>query len=200
MDRASLESAAVEYSHLRGLLGVPLSLVFVLAAAGNTRWGPFGNTIVFLAALVSIGAGWLLVSRFYDRHYGRVTLSRRQQTRAVVATAAVVPIVFVGSLLARSEAGWSLDLPVNPIPAAFAVAMLIFHAVTVGLRTHHVVVLGALLGAGLLPVWDGGDPGNAGLVMCGAAVLLTGVLDHRLLVRGLGPARGLDLGDTGAGA
>ena len=41
----------------------------------------------------------------------------------------------------------------------------------------------------MLPVWDGADPSNIGLVMRGVAVMLSGVLDHRLFVAHLRLAR-----------
>ncbi len=199
IDRVRLESAAAEYHHLRGLFGVPLSLAFVLAALGNVGWGPLRHAWVFVAGLVVIGVMCLAVHRFYEEHYGRVSLSAAQQTRAILATLAVAPLVFGAATLLRSEASWSLDLPVNPIPAAFAAATLVFYAATVGVRTHHLVVFGALLVAGLVPAWHGADPGNTGLVMCGAAVAVSGILDHRLLMRAMGGA-GLRAGGTDAGA
>jgi hypothetical protein len=68
--------------------------------------------------------------------------------------------------------------------------MLAYYALVMRLRAHHVVIWGTLLVAALLPVWDGDDPSNVGLVLCGLAVMVDGVLDHLVLVRTLGPARG----------
>ena len=200
IDRRRLQSAAMDYHQLRGLFGVPLSLAFVLAALGNVGWGPLRHAWVFLAGLAVIGVMCLAVHRFYEDHYGRVRLSAAQGTRAVVAALAVAPFMFGAATLLRSQASWSLDLPVNPIPATFALAMLAFYAATVGVRRHHLVVLGALLVAGLAPVWDGADPGNVGLVMCGAAVAVSGVLDHRLLMRTMGPSGIMRAGESDAGA
>jgi hypothetical protein len=107
-------------------------------------------------------------------------------------------VVIVGSLLLRSRASWSLDLPVNPIAITFAVVMLVSHLLGAGVRTHHVVIWGALLVAGALPVWDGEDPSNVGLVLAGVAVMLSGLLDHRHLVRSFGRANALDPGGSGA--
>ena len=90
--------------------------------------------------------------------------------------------------LLRSRASWSLDLPVNPIPAAFGLLMLAYYALVVGLRAHHVLIWGSLVVVGLVPVWDGADPSNVGLVLCGLAVMVNGVCDHLVLVRTFGPA------------
>jgi hypothetical protein len=95
---------------------------------------------------------------------------------------------------------WSLHLPVNPTAASMALLMLTAYAVTVGLRVHHVIILGSLLVAGLLPVWQGSDPSNIGMVMAGAAFILTGIFDHLLLVRSLGSSHGLNLADGEVGA
>jgi hypothetical protein len=104
-----------------------------------------------------------------------------------VGAAGVAATIGVSSLL-RSEASWSLDLPVNPIAATFGLLMLAYYAAVVGLRTHHVLIWGSLVAAGLLPVWDGADPSNVGLLLAGLAAIVNGVFDHLALVRTLGPA------------
>ena len=79
------------------------------------------------------------------------------------------------------------DAPVNPIAIAFAIALAVGYALGAGLRAHHLVILGALLVAGAIPVWDGDDSANAGLALAGVAVALTGILDHRAFVHVFGP-------------
>ena len=66
------------------------------------------------------GAAWLAICRHYREHYGRMTPPPRQQARDAVAVVAAIAVVFGGSLLLRSRAGWSLDLPVNAIAVSFA--------------------------------------------------------------------------------
>jgi hypothetical protein len=200
MQRDRLESAAAEYHHLRGLFGIPLGFLFFLSALGNWQWGPLRHEWVFLGALLVIVAACLPISRFYSDHYGRVTLSTKQQIRAFAAFAVSGPLLFGASLLARSRADWSLDLPVNPIAASFALVMLAAYAATVGLRTHHWVIFGALFAAGALPVWTGSDPSNIGLVLAGVATIAVGILDHRLLVRTFGPPSALSPANGDAGA
>jgi hypothetical protein len=187
VDRERLQSAAAGYPYLKGLLSVPLGLMLVLAALGNWEVGPLRNPWAFVAAAAAIGASALAVNRYYSLHFGRVTPSPRQQRRSAVAAAAGVAIMVGTTLLLRSRAAWSLDLPVNPIPAAFGALMLVYYAAVVGLRTHHVLIWGALVVAGLVPLWDGADPSNVGLVMAGAAAIVNGVLDHVALVRGFAP-------------
>ncbi len=200
MERRELESAAATYAYLKGLLGIPGGLLAILAALGNWAWGPLRHAWVFLAVALMLAAMALLISRYYEEHYGRVTLSRAQRRRAAAAVIVGAPLMFGASLLLRSRAGWSLDLPVNAIAASFGLLMLATYAAGGVLRTHHVIVFGSVAAAGLLPVWDGADPSNIGLVLIGAAIIATGLLDHRLLVRTFGPPRGLALQDGNAGA
>ena len=191
MERKQLERTAATYAHLRGALAIPAGLLFIVAALGNWRVGPFRHDWVFLACLLAIGGAYVLVARAYQRHYGRVSPSAEQQVRGAVVLALGVAVVFGGSLLLRSRAGFSLDLPVNPIAVTFAVMMLAAYAIGGALRPHHGAVYGALLVAGALPVWGGEDPSNVGLVLCGAAVITCGALDHLAFTRMFGP-RALD--------
>ncbi len=193
MQRTKLESAVAENSHLRGLFALPLGGLMLLSALGNWQVGPLREDWVFVGCALLLLASCLPLARFYNEHYGRVTPSRRQQTRAAVGVAVCLPVMIGGSLLLSSRAAWSLDLPVNPTAISFAVVMLVTYALSVGLRAHHRVIFGALLVAGLLPLWaHEGMSGNAGLALAAVAVAVAGVLDHRLLVRRFGPSHGLD--------
>jgi hypothetical protein len=200
MERTQLESAAANYAHLRGLFGIPLGLVAILSALGNWEWGPLRHAWVFLAGVVVLGLACLLINRYYEENFGRITLPARQQRRAAVALVVSGPLVFGASLLLRSRTSWSLDLPVNATAASLGLLMLVLYAAGGVLRTHHVVIFGSMLVAGLLPVWNGADPSNIGLFLFGAAVVATGILDHRLLVRSVGPPNALELENSNAGA
>ena len=183
MQRDELERTAAIYTHLRGALAIPAGLLFVLAALGNWQVGPFRHHWVFVAGVVATGVTYRLIAREYRRRYGRATPSGEQQLRSAAAVVLAVAVVVGGSLLLRSRAAWSLDLPVNPIAVTFAIVMLAAYAIGRVLRPHQVAVYGTLLVAGALPVWHGEDPGNAGLVMCGVAVIACGVLDHLAFTR-----------------
>jgi hypothetical protein len=188
VQRRQLESRAAAYAHLRGMLAIPAGLLFVLAALGNGQVGPFAGDVVWLACAGAIGIAYVVIARVYRQRYGRMTVSTRHQVRSAAAVVLGVAVVLGGSLLLRSRADWSLDLAVNPIAATFAIAMLAGYAIGDVLRPHHIAVYGSLLVAGALPVWHGEDPGNIGLVMCGACVIACGVLDHVAFVRTFRPA------------
>jgi hypothetical protein len=192
MQRRELETAAANYSYLRGLLYIPVGGLFVLGALGNWEVGPLRHAWVFLLIALAIGALALAISRYYTENYGRLTPSTHQQVRAGLGLVLAVALMLGGASLLRSHASWSLDLPVNAVAICFALLMLVSYAIGVGLRAHHVIIWGTVLVAGALPVWDGPDPSNIGLLICGAGVILTGVFDHRLFVRTFGPARAID--------
>jgi hypothetical protein len=200
MQRRQLETAAANYSYLRGLLFVPLGGLCILAALGNWQVGPLRHTWAFLLGLGAIGLVYLAVGRYYNEHYGRLTPSTRQQVRATVAVAIAVALVLGGSLLLRSRAEWSLDLPVNAVAVTFALLMLVSYTIGVGLKAHHAIIWGAVLVAGALPVWNGEDPSNIGLLLAGVAVMVSGVFDHRLFVQTFGPPHAMDYenGDVAA--
>jgi hypothetical protein len=200
MRRRDLETAAASYSYLRGLLLIPLGALLILAALGNWAVGPLRHAWAFVVATMAIGLLYLVISRYYNEHYGRLTPSTRQQVRATVAVAIAVALVLGGSLLLRSRAEWSLDLPVNAVAVTFALLMLVSYTIGVGLKAHHAIIWGAVLVAGALPVWNGEDPSNIGLLLAGVAVMVSGVFDHRLFVQTFGPPHAMDYenGDVAA--
>jgi 4-hydroxybenzoate polyprenyltransferase len=200
MQRRELETAAANYSYLRGLFYIPVGALLVLSALGNWQVSPFRHTWVFLLTALAIAAVAAAINRYYNERYGRLTPSTAQQIRASIGVVLAVALMLGGATLLRSHASWSLDLPVNAIAVCFALVMLVTYAIGVGLKTHHIVIWGTVLVAGALPVWDGPDPSNIGLLLAAAGVVLTGVFDHRLFVQTFGPPRANDYenGDVAA--
>lgn len=197
MQRRHLEAAAANYSYLRGLLFIPAGVLFVLAALGNWEVGPLRHSWVFLGPVLGVGVAYLPIARHYNENYGRLSPSTRQQLRGALAVIIALAVTVGGSLLMRSRADWSLDLPVNAIAVSFALVMLASYAIGVGLKAHHLIIWGALLLAGALPVWTGADPSNIGLLLAGVALMANGAFDHRLFVHTFGSPKILDL-DVGA--
>ena len=67
--------------------------------------------------------------------------------------------------------------------------MLAWFAICVGLKRRHLVIWGALLVVGLLPVWGGlSDKVSVAWLPMGAACIVAGIFDHLALVRSFGPA------------
>jgi hypothetical protein len=200
MERETFESAAADCTNLRGLYYIPLGGVFILSALGNSNWGPLRHPWVFVASVFLLGTACLPITSYYNENYGRMTPSAKQQLSVAVAAVIGAAVITGGSFVLRSRASWSLDLPVNPIAATVGIVMLAYYASVLGLKTHQLIVWGSLLVAGLLPVWGGADPSNTGLVLVGAAAIVAGVFDHRLLVHTLGSPVGPNLEGDDAGA
>jgi hypothetical protein len=201
MEREKLESAVVENAYLRGLFAIPGGGLAILAALGNWQLGPLRHAGVFGCCALLLAGTYLPIARYYNEHYGRATPPMRQKRRAAISVVIALPLMIGGSLLLSSRAPWSLDLAVNPTAIACALIMLMTYAMSVGLRMHHRVVFGALLVAGLLPVWKhAGMSGNAGLLLAGVVIIVAGLLDHRLLVHTFGSSKriGFEGGNAGA--
>jgi len=197
MERKQLESAAVSYPYLRGLFALPLGVIWILTGLSNLEWGPFGHTWVFFGSALVALAAYLPITRYYEDNYGRVTPKTRQE-RAVLGTSLAVLVMIGGPILVQE-----LELPVNGLGAAWALVVLAYYALTVGLKAHHLVIWGSLLVASLLPVW--GDPAtsnsiNVAFLAIGGAAIATGIFDHRLLVQTLGSSRDLNLENSNVGA
>jgi hypothetical protein len=196
LERKRLEAAAAANHYLRGLVALPLGMVLVASALGNMEWGPFRHLWVVPVSWLVAGAAYLLITHAYNDNYGRVT--PKTEPRTVAGTVLAVVVMIGGPVLVQA-----LDLPVNGLGIAWGVVGLGYYVVTVGLRPHQVVIWGLVLVASLVPLW--GDPSttdtlNVGLLIVGVAMVATGILDHRLLVRTFGPAGGLDAENSNAGA
>lgn len=192
MERTKLETAAANYTYLRGLFFIPLGVLPIVSALGNTGWGPLRNTWVFLAVLALIGIACLPINNFYNKHYGTLRASAGQQARAAAAVVLAIVVVVGGSTLLRSRASWSLDLPVNATAVTLSLVILLSYAAGGVLKAHHLIIWGTVLVVGAIPLWDGADPSNIGLAIVGVALMVNGVFDHLLFVRTFGPPAGLE--------
>lgn len=101
-------------------------------------------------------------------------------------------VVVGGSTLLRSNASWSLGLPVNATAVTMSLVVLLAYAAGRALKAHHVIIWGTILAVGAIPLWDGADPSNIGLATVGVAMMVNGVFDHLLFVRTFGAPAGLD--------
>ena len=185
MQRRELEHAAAKVTYLRGLLAVPVGVLFVLTGVGNLGWDPLANPWLFLGCLAVLGAAAVAIHRYYNNEYGRVRFTNSQQVRFTAASLACFGIpMILGTIL-----DFHLDLPVSLFAILFGLGMLAWFAICTGLRADHVLVWGALIAVGALPVWGSfDDRASVGWIPIGVATIVAGVLDHRALVRSFGPA------------
>jgi hypothetical protein len=184
MDRRQLQSLGADYPHLRGLFAIPCGVMMIAAGLGNLEWGPFRSIYAFWVAVAVAGLICLPIVRHYNQRYGRVTLPQKIQVRGVLTAAACIPLIVAGGMVDNN-----LDLPVWGFLGAWALLMLISYRFSVGLKMHHLVLWGAVLVVSLLPVWgdlDADMRANAGLMVAGVAVMVSGILDHLLLVKAFG--------------
>jgi hypothetical protein len=195
MDRAKLEAASARYPYLRGLLFVPIGVWFLIAGV-VFLWVPEMSWLTLFAGVLAVAA-YLLIGRYYKANYGKETPPDKNVVRDVVATVAGVVL-----LIALSVLDSIFDLPISAYAAAFALVMLIYGAMVVGLETYHWVIWGGLLLAGIAPIWGaaGDSDVQASFLPIGVATIAAGLLDHRLLVRTYGSPAGLDLENSNAGA
>jgi hypothetical protein len=183
MEREQLESLAAGNHYLRGLLAVPVALVLMSSALGNMEWGVFRHFWVVPACWAASAALYAVLLRWYNEAYGRAV--PKMGVRGAVGVVAAVVVMGGGPALVQI-----LDLPLNGIALAWAVVALVYYQRVVGVRPHHVAIWGAVLVVALIPVW--GDPrttntSNVGMLLVALAAVLTGIFDHRLLVRTFGP-------------
>ena len=200
MDRKTLESTAANYPYLQGLWALPMGFMFPITGLSNLERRPSGPWMLGIlgGSLLLCAVGYLLVARYYKENYGEVTPTTRRRVRHAIAVAAWVAVLFVG---ANRYLFWSLDSSVCVFAAAFAVATLVYYAILVGVRVHHVVIWGTVLVAGLLPVWGGLGVDRDAIAMfpLGVAFMASGLLDQRLLARAFESAKGVNVEDSNAG-
>jgi hypothetical protein len=191
MERRELESTAAKGTYLRGLLSLPLGLLFLMTGVGNLGWPPLGDPLVFLTCLLALAVLTYGINHYYNEHYGRVRLITSQRVRFTVASALCFGIpMILGSIL-----DFRLDLPISLFDVLFGAGMLVWFHLFVGMRLDHLVVWGALIAVGLIPVWGGfDDRASVGWLPIGIATIVAGLLDHRALTRSFGPTSEVPVG------
>ena len=194
MDRNTLLEAGPTYTYLRGLLAVPIGIVFLIAGATYLEWGPFGSQWLFWAAALACLATSALIDRYYRQNYGRVTPERKTRVKdalwTVFGVVAIIGLAILDSIL---------ELPFNGYVLAYALMMFGYISTSIGVKMRHAVIWGALLVAAVLPVWDGVDEIAVGLIPIGVATIVCGLIDHSVFVANLGPSR-MSVGNGNAGA
>lgn len=186
MERRQLEATAADYPYLQGLWAIPLGIGIIVAGISNLQNRPSEPIVlgIVIGGLMIAGVAMLLIGRYYREHYGTVTPTRDRYIRQAVAIVAWIAILFFG---ANQALFWSPDGPQVIYASAFALATLGYYAILVGLRPHHVIIWGAVFAAGLLPIWGGlgVDRDPLAMIPLGLLLMLSGVLDQRLLARSI---------------
>lgn len=179
MKRDELTAAAAEVAYLRGLLAVPIGGLFLLTGLGNLGWEPLRSPWTFGPCVLVLLLGAWRIQTYYNDEFGRVRQSRHMQVVYGGLTLALAAVMVGGSFL-----DFKLDLPISIFAASFgAVMLLTFHLYT-GLKQHQLVIWGGLLVLGLVPLWGSfDDRASVAWLPIGVAMIVAGVLDHRLLTQ-----------------
>jgi uncharacterized membrane protein YiaA len=184
MERRQLEASAANYPYLQGLWAIPLGIGTIVAGISNLQNRPSEQVVlgIIIGGLAIAAVALVLIARFYRDHYGTVTPTRDRYIRQAVAIVAWIAILFIG---ANQALFWSPDGPRCIYASAFALATLAYYAILVGLRPHHLIIWGSVFVAGLLPIWGGlgADRDPLAMIPLGLLMMLSGVLDQRLLAR-----------------
>ena len=184
MERRQLEAAAANYPYLQGLWAIPLGFGTIVAGISNLQNRPPEPVVlgIIIGGLAIAGVALVLIGRYYRDHFGTVTPTRDRYIRQALAIVAWIAVLFIG---ANQALFWSPDGPQCIYASAFALATLAYYAILVGLRPHHVMIWGAVFVAGLLPIWGGlgADRDPLAMIPLGLLLMLSGVLDQRLLAR-----------------
>ena len=174
------------------------------------RWIPLGVALLGTAVTLSPGVpipaplrSWILLpffglalwlsssvlGRYYARHFGRVRADpSRHALRMSVKWLVVYPAVILALLV---DIKFRPPIVISGI--AFALAIEAYRQSTGGGRGHYTIAAIGLLAFSLLPLLGALPPGkvalNALIGIVGLTYIVGGVLDHRELVRVLGPLR-----------
>ena len=164
---------------------VPLGLFALFLTQGGQDW----PAVAQLGAVAALAGLWALIDAYYRHAFGRVErlpMARREVLVWVIGGAA-----FVGAVLA--EQAWQPPFS----PALLVLGLLLAYPwLKDRVRPYHALFGGFVALFGLLPLlpgltretpWWAFDGAAMGLLF-GTGVILTGVLDHLLLVRTLPPA------------
>jgi hypothetical protein len=200
VERQALESSAANFPYLQGLWTVLFGFGMMIAGVSNLHQVPamtWGAGIVGGGFLLCAVAG-LGISRYYRDNFGLVVPTRGRKTRQAIANVTWIAVLFAG---ASRLLFWSSHSSFCVFATAFALGALAYYAILVGLRAHHVAIWGALVVAGLLPIWGGLGQDRDALAMLplGMALIASGLFDHRLLVRSLNSAQTLDIEKSNVG-
>ena len=189
MERKTLESTGANYPYLQGLWAIPFGIGTILTGFSNLQNRP-SDAVMLVILVVGIGAALLLsllIARYYRERYGSVQPTRERLIRQGIAIVAWFAVLFIG---ANQYLFWSIDSAMCVYASAFALAILTYYAILVGLRRHHVIIWGTVFVVGLLPIWGGlgVDRDALAMIPLGLALIVSGLLDQRLLARSFAAA------------
>lgn len=202
MERKEFEVAALSFpqQYVQGLYAIPAGIIWFFIGFSNLGQKPLAFCFILAGVLLCLGS-WFVVVRHYQNNFGRVTPTKSRRMRSGVAMVISFAVFVIADQLLRISFGRPPRLPISSYSTAWALAMLVFFAMTTGLKLHQIVIWGALFVLGLLPIWGLGiDRDAIASFPIGVASIFSGLIDHRLLVRALNRTRNQFLENTNVGS
>ena len=187
------------YDQLQGLRQVPFGVMFLLMAVWKAGWWPWFDkwqplsSFLFIA-LAMIAFWW--VGLYYERTFGKVwqsTESRRNGN--ILAFAFLMGLFLVG----WAEYTWRWSMSGSGLFTA--VFLIAYYFQTGSFRLQYLFWAGLIAVVSLLPLFDllpaeqvylWGERGVVSVAIFGVLWLVSGLVDHWLLIRALQPKNGLN--------
>jgi len=189
-------TVAHRYPYLQGLLYVPIGLWLAVVAIVSSDWWPWNTggrgLLVMVPAGVVAALACQVITRYYQRHFGRVVLPRERRVGQLLLTVAAMLAIVAATIV-----GELFRSPVNLYGVAVALAQLTLWAYGGIIRPHHILFTAGLLLLSMVPLGGTGlltgDHATTSMVVVllgmGVVDVCVGLIDHAYLVRWLGPAR-----------
>lgn len=178
------------YNQLQGLKFVPLGIYFILLGLDNAGYFPWLEQTIIgrtwtLWGLLLVGGLYWLISQYYSNRFGKVRRAWEDQQREEREGR-----IFIVLFLAAVIGDLLLRLPVGLAIIVFGGYLMYLARVRTQRYRWYYIVAGLLfIGIGFLPLFFNLSSENVFVasdvffVAGGAAIVLTSILDHILLVR-----------------
>ena len=194
IDGPKLSSLTVRYPYLQGLLLVPVGLWMMLSSS-VLAWWPWRSELLLIPAAGVAAWAYLRIKRYYDGSFGRVGLPRSAQIRDLAWTLVALAVLVIALQLDTNN-----HAPVSVFGFSFGAVMLVYWRYALGLRPHHLAVVGALWVVSAVPLWTDLQPNDMFSIIGfsqGAALVIIGLFDHAELTRSLASLREPGSGSMG---
>lgn len=180
------------YDQLQGLRQVPFGIMFLLMAAWKAGWWPWFDKWQPLSGLLIIGLAMIAfwwIGSYYELTFGKVRQSNSSQRKGKILSF----IFFVGLyLVGLAEYKWRW--PLSGTGLFMAVVLVAYYFQTGSFRRQYLVLAGLMVVVSLLPLFNllpaeqvylWGERGVVGVAILGVLWLVSGLVDHWLLLRTL---------------
>ena len=190
-DLERVRAVTANFFFWQGLRWIPMGFVLILFALGpfaQQRLGiPRTEEVTLVLMLVATWLSTTVLGRYYARRYGRVQgIPGQHARRTSIKWLVVYPAMFAALIL-----DWKLNAPMFISGAVFAAGIEAYRRSTGGGRRHYIagaILLALMTFAPLAGIGSSRELLFPLLGVLGGIYVIGGALDHRELVKILGPA------------